>query len=101
MCIRDRVIGEIIANAKAGARLTVVALHMQEVAVSFLNVMMKQLTIRGAMEYPADYTQMIALLERRDLSAMISHRFPLERFAEAFAVASDPQRSGKVVVEIA
>jgi len=96
-----RVIGEILGNAKAKARLSVVALHRQEVPVSFLLVMIKELTIRGAMEYPERFEAMLELLERRDLSAMISHRFPLERFDEAFATAQDPQAGGKVIVEMA
>jgi threonine dehydrogenase-like Zn-dependent dehydrogenase len=95
------VIGQILGNAKAKARLSVVALHRQEVPVSFLLVMMKELTIRGAMEYPDRFEAMLELLERRDLSAMISHHFPLERFDEAFATARDPNACGKVIVEIA
>jgi L-idonate 5-dehydrogenase len=60
---------------------------------------MKQLTIRGAMEYPEDYTDSLELLGRWDLSPMISHRFPLERFQEALEVASDPRAGGKVLID--
>jgi len=91
------VIPQIIQQAKGGARLAVVALH-EERPVNFLLVMIKQLTIRGAMEYPDDYNDSIDLLARRDLSAMVSHRFPLDRFDEAFATAKDPQSGGKVLV---
>ena len=92
-----RVIPQIIQQAKGGARLAVVALH-EERPVNFLLVMMKQLTLRGAMEYPDDYNDSIELLARRDLSPMISHRFPLDRFPEAFATARDPQAGAKVLV---
>jgi len=61
---------------------------------------MKQLTICGAMEYPEDYNDALALLARRDLSAMVSHRFPLSDFHDALAVASDPRAGGKVLVSI-
>ena len=61
--------------------------------------MMKQLTLRGAMEYPADFSETIALLGRRDLSPLITHRFPLERFAEALAVAKDAHAGGKVMIQ--
>ena len=94
------VIPEILQHARGGARLAVVALHNEPVPVNFLLVMMKQLTIRGAMEYPEDYTQAIDLLSRRDLSPMISHRFPLERFHEALAIARDPRAGGKVLIEV-
>jgi threonine dehydrogenase-like Zn-dependent dehydrogenase len=97
----DGVIPQLLQHAKAQARLTVVALHDRPIPVSFLLVMMKQLVIRGAMEYPADFSATLALLARQDLSAMITHRFPLERFPEALATARDPAAAGKVMVEIA
>jgi (R,R)-butanediol dehydrogenase/meso-butanediol dehydrogenase/diacetyl reductase len=93
-------IPKIIGQAKAESRLAVVALHSEDIPVNFLVVMMKQMTIRGAMEYPSNYREMIDLLERRDLSPMISHRFQFEQFAEAFAVARDPQSGGKVVIDL-
>jgi (R,R)-butanediol dehydrogenase/meso-butanediol dehydrogenase/diacetyl reductase len=93
------VFGEILQHAKGEARLSVVALHRAPVPVSFLLVMMKQLTLRGAMEYPEDFGATLALLARRDLSPMITHRFVLARFAEALAVARDASASGKVMIE--
>ncbi|MGB8328780.1 MAG: zinc-binding dehydrogenase [Polyangiales bacterium] len=95
-----KVITDVLQNAKADSRLVVVALHEQSVNVSFLWVMMKQMTIAGAMEYPADYRDAIGLLTRWDLSSMITHRFPLERVREALAVAADPAAGGKVMVDI-
>ena len=93
------VIGEVLQHAKGEARLSVVALHRAPVPVNFLLVMMKQLTLRGAMEYPEDFAETLALLSRRDLAPMITHRFPLARFAEALAVARDANASGKVMIE--
>jgi threonine dehydrogenase-like Zn-dependent dehydrogenase len=93
-------IPQILQHAKGEARLCVVALHDQERPVNFLLVMIKQLTIRGAMEYPDDYADSIGLLTRWDLSPMISHRLPLERFVEAFETARDPQAGGKVMIEM-
>jgi (R,R)-butanediol dehydrogenase/meso-butanediol dehydrogenase/diacetyl reductase len=95
------VIPQVLQHAKARARLSVVALHSDAIPVNFLLVMMKQLTIRGAMEYPDDYTDAIDLLARRDLSPMISHRYPLGRFEEALAVAQDSRAGGKVMIEMA
>ena len=94
------VIPQVLQHAKGEARLAVVALHDGELPVNFLLVMMKQLTIRGAMEYPEDYTDSLDLLARRDLSPMICHRFPFERFHEALAVARDPQAGGKVLIDL-
>jgi threonine dehydrogenase-like Zn-dependent dehydrogenase len=94
------VIPEILQHARSEARLAVVALHSAPVPVNFLLVMIKQLTIRGAMEYPEDYTDALDLLARRDLSPMISHRFALDDFHAALATARDPQAGGKVLVAI-
>jgi threonine dehydrogenase-like Zn-dependent dehydrogenase len=95
------VIPQVLQHAKARARLSVVALHGEPIPVSFLLVMMKQLTIRGAMEYPDDYNDAIDLLVRGDLSPMISHRLPLDRFGEALALAQDSRSGGKVMIEMA
>ena len=73
--------------------------RIDEVPERFLLMMMKQLTLRGAMEYPVDFSQTIALLDRRDLAPLITHRFPLERFAEALAVAKDAHAGGKVMIQ--
>lgn len=94
------VIPAILQNAKGEARLSVVALHDEPRPVHFLLVMMKQLTLRGAMEYPKDYGETLTLLTRHDLSPMISHRFPLARFADALAVAQDPRSGGKVMIDM-
>jgi threonine dehydrogenase-like Zn-dependent dehydrogenase len=94
------VITQILQQAKALARLSVVALHSQEIPVNFLLVMIKQLSIRGAMEYPEDFGDSLGLLARWDLSPMISHHFPLERFADALAVARDPRAGGKVLIDL-
>jgi threonine dehydrogenase-like Zn-dependent dehydrogenase len=93
------VIPGILQQAKGEARLSVVALHSQAIPVNFLLVMIKQLVIRGAMEYPEDFAESLGVLARWDLSPMISHRFPLERFSEALAVARDPRAGGKVLVD--
>jgi threonine dehydrogenase-like Zn-dependent dehydrogenase len=94
------VLREIIGSARPGARLVVVALHRQEVAVSFLDVLMRELTIRGSMEYPDDFTRMVRLLERTDLSAIVSDRFPLDDVRGALALAASGESAGKVLVEI-
>ena len=44
---------------------------------------------------------MIRLLARRDLEPMITHRFGLNDFLEAFDVARSPDAGAKVMIEIA
>jgi len=90
----------IIGRAKANARVAIVALHREPIPVSFLLVMSKQLTLAGSMCYPDDYTEMIDVLTQVDLTPIITHRFPLERFGEAFAVARDSSAGAKVLIEV-
>jgi threonine dehydrogenase-like Zn-dependent dehydrogenase len=96
----SKVIGDIVAHAAVGARLSVVALHYEPVATSFLNVLMKELTIRGSFEYPARFADAINLLARRDLSGVLTHRFPLERFDDALDVLQGSKDCGKVLITV-
>jgi threonine dehydrogenase-like Zn-dependent dehydrogenase len=59
---------------------------------------MKELTIRGSIEYPARFDDAIDLLARRDLSALLTHRVPLERFDDALGVLQNSGDCGKVLV---
>jgi threonine dehydrogenase-like Zn-dependent dehydrogenase len=92
---------QILERSRPRARVSIVALHRKPIAVDFMTVMMKQLTLQGAMEYPERYESMIELLSRRDLSPVITHRFPLDDFLDAFAVAQQPAAGAKVMIEIA
>lgn len=96
----DAVLTAIIDRAGPGARISVVALHYQAVPVNFLSVLMKELTIRGSMEYPARFADAVDLLTRRDLSALITHRFPLDRIDAALALLGESRECGKVMVTV-
>ena len=43
---------------------------------------------------------MIELIDRRDLSPMITHRFALDDFREALSVAQSPDAGAKVMIEM-
>ncbi len=95
-----QVITDVLDHGRVGGRLSVVALHYDPVPTSYLMLLMKQFTIRGSMEYPARFEDAIDLLGRRDLSAVITHRFPLERFDEALATLEGSKACGKVMVTV-
>ena len=78
--------------------MSIVALHYAPIPTSYLLVLMKQLTIRGSMEYPPRFADAIDLLVRRDLSALITHRIPLAEFDRAMAVLTASKDCGKVMV---
>lgn len=90
---------QIIQRSKSGARIVVVALHRKEISINFLLIMMKQLELLGSIAQPEDWNDMIEMLGQVDLSAMITHRFPLEDFEEALAIAQDADAGAKVMVD--
>jgi 2-desacetyl-2-hydroxyethyl bacteriochlorophyllide A dehydrogenase len=94
------VIGDVINLARAGARLVVVALHKQPVAVDFRLVLAKELTISAAIGYPVEFPEVIATLSTADntLNALISHRIEWPDLARAFTAAQDPAHALKVMV---
>jgi len=96
----SRVITEVLDHARVGGRLAVVALHYDPIPTNYLTVLMKELTIRGSIEYPARFADAIDLLARRDLSGLITHRFPLERFDDALTTLQGSKDCGKVLVAI-
>ena len=94
------VVQEIVANAKPNSRISVVAVHSDDVPVSLLLVMMKQLTIRGAMEYPARFEDALELLARKDLSSMVTHTYPIEEFGAALQMLQTSKECGKVLIRM-
>jgi len=94
----DQVIGDVLQHGRVDGRLVIVALHYRPVATSYVNVLMKQFTIRGSMEYPERFEDAIELLERRDLSFLITHTMPLEDFGQGLAVLEGSKDCGKVMI---
>ncbi|MBK5289100.1 MAG: alcohol dehydrogenase catalytic domain-containing protein [Acidimicrobiia bacterium] len=96
----DRVLGDVIDHARVGATLSVVALHYNAVPTSYLMLLMKELTIRGSIEYPPRFEDAIDLLGRHDFSTLLTHRFALEHFDDALATLNGSKDCGKVLVSI-
>jgi len=92
-------LADVVKRCAPQSRISVVALHRQEVPIAFMDVLTKEVTIRGSIEYPADYGEMIRLIARRDLEPMITHRFALNDFLDAFDVARSPDAGAKVMIE--
>jgi threonine dehydrogenase-like Zn-dependent dehydrogenase len=94
----DNVIGDVLQNGRVGGRLAIVALHYRPVPTNYVNVLMKQFTIRGSMEYPERFEDAIELLERRDLSGLVTHTLALEEFGRGLAVLEGSEDCGKVMI---
>jgi threonine dehydrogenase-like Zn-dependent dehydrogenase len=96
----QKVLTDIIDRGGAGAHISVVALHYTPVPVNFLSVLMKELVIRGSIAYPERFSDAIELLQRRDLSALITDRFSLGEIDAALEVLSGSKECGKVMIEM-
>lgn len=94
----DAVLSGILDRCGPRSRISVVALHYAPVPVNFVGVLMKELTIRGSMEYPARFADAVDLLARRDLSALITDRFPLADIDRALQLLTDSRECGKVLI---
>jgi threonine dehydrogenase-like Zn-dependent dehydrogenase len=92
------VLRDILDRGRVGGRCSVVALHYEPVPTSYLMLLMKEFTLRGSMEYPARFADAVDLLARRDLSAVLTDRLPLERFDEALELLDGSKECGKVLV---
>ena len=93
------VIPSIIGMAPFHATLVVVAVHHEPVPVNFLMALGKEMTITTSMAYPNEFPEVLATLAGgADVAPIISHRFGLDEYAQAFAVAQDRQASGKVLI---
>jgi threonine dehydrogenase-like Zn-dependent dehydrogenase len=93
-------IEEIVRIAPSGARAVVVSLHRKPAPIDLSFVLMKEMCIRGAIGYPVEFPQAIAMLSdpSLDVAPLVSHRFGFADFREAFRTARDAQRAAKVMV---
>jgi (R,R)-butanediol dehydrogenase / meso-butanediol dehydrogenase / diacetyl reductase len=94
----DRILSDIIERGRYGGRMSLVALHYAPVPTNFVQILMKQFTIKGSFEYPARFEDAIELLARRDLSGLITHTLPLEQFDQGLALLEGSKDCGKVMI---
>ena len=93
-----RVIRDVMNHAAVGAHLSVVAVHYEPIPTSYVMVLMKELTIRGSIEYPARFADAIDLLARLDITPVLTHRYPLDQFGDALDLLQGSKDCGKVLV---
>ncbi|MCW8158409.1 alcohol dehydrogenase [Stutzerimonas stutzeri] len=91
-----------VEMAKEGARIVILAKHKTPVSMDMVQVMSKELTVRGSLSYPTEFSEVIAMLGDTglDMGPMVSHMFPFEQFEQAFATAQNAQQSAKVLVSV-
>lgn len=93
---------QMIDTVAAGGALVLLGILPKGAPVDWPKIIFKGLTLKGiyGREMFRTWFKVIRLVESGlDLDAMITHRFPLERYEEAFATMKGGH-SGKVILEI-
>ena len=93
---------QILGLARKNARVVVVGVHFAPVELDMINFLLRELHIVASLAYDNGvFARVIDMLAsgRVDARRMISHRFPLSHFDEAFAQATQPQEAVKVMVD--
>jgi threonine 3-dehydrogenase len=84
-----------------GGRIALLGIPSEDIAIDWNDVVFNMLTIKGIYGremYETWYQMTVMLQSGLDISPVITHRFPFDRFEEGFAVAGSG-RSGKVVLD--
>ena len=92
---------EMLANLSHGAKVALLGIPSEEVAIDWNTVIFSGLTLKGiyGREMFETWYKMVAMLQGGlDLSPVITHRFPIREYQAAFDVMRSG-RSGKVVLD--
>jgi threonine 3-dehydrogenase len=92
---------DMLANMSHGGRIAMLGLPDEPFAIDWNTVIFDQLTIRGVygrQMYETWYMMTVMLQSGLDISPVITHRFPAERFEEAFAAIRTGE-TGKVLLD--
>ena len=89
-----------LANMSHGAKIAMLGLPDEPFAIDWKTVIFDQLTLRGVygrQMYETWYMMTVMLQSGLDISPVITHRFPAERFEDAFASIRTGE-TGKVLL---
>lgn len=94
--------GDLVDLAATGGRIVFFgATRGNPAELPMRKLFWKQLSLLGTtMGSPTDFQMMTAYVARHAIHPVISHRFPLDRVGEAFALMESGGQFGKIVVEI-
>jgi threonine 3-dehydrogenase len=92
---------DMLANLSHGAKAAMLGLPEQPFAIDWSTVIFEQLTLRGVygrQMYETWYMMTSMLQSGLDITPVITHRFPAERFEDAFAEVRTGN-TGKVLLD--
>ncbi len=94
------IVSTVIGLSKLHARLVVPAVYREPVPIHFGQMLSKELSITTSIGYPDEFGWVVARLgqDPDHFADYITHRFPFNRFHEAFTQAGQ-REAGKVMVE--
>lgn len=94
-------IPDIARFCNKGSRIVTLAIHRQPLTLDGTKIMSKEISLIGSQGYPTEFPEVMQKIARGgiDPEKMISHRFPFDRFEEAFEVADDASQAAKVVLQ--
>jgi 2-desacetyl-2-hydroxyethyl bacteriochlorophyllide A dehydrogenase len=100
-------LSQALTSVRSGGRISVLGVFSQTSEINALMLMLKEVTMVGGITYcrpgrHSDFDVALGILasEPERARALITHRFPLEKAAEAFATAADKgTKSVKVQVQ--
>jgi threonine dehydrogenase-like Zn-dependent dehydrogenase len=96
----QKVFDTIIDGARFQARFIVVAVHHAPVQFNLVSLLTKELHITASLAYPTEFGDVAEAMAThwRTFAPMISDRVPIDRVADAIALAGSGQVRGKVMV---
>ena len=92
---------DMIANMCHGSKIALLGIPSQDLAIDWNTVIFNMLTIKGIYGremYETWYLMESMIQTGLDITPVITHRFPCDRFEEAFAVMASGN-SGKVILD--
>jgi L-iditol 2-dehydrogenase len=84
-----------------GGKVFIIGVGRSEIRFPFMRASTREVDVQLQYRYCNTWPRAIRLLESRtiDLAPLVTHRFPLDKALEAFAVAADP-KTGAIKVQI-
>lgn len=86
---------------RVGGRIVVVGVHKAPVELNLIGMLIRELEIIASLAYPDEFPLVLDMLAsgKVDPTPLVTHRFGLSQFPEAFATAQDASRAIKVIID--
>jgi L-idonate 5-dehydrogenase len=93
--------GLLLATRRAGVLVQVGNLPDEARLVNLAPLVSKEIQVRGTFRFNDEIDAAITLLDQNpQIEQVVTHVLPFEEVKEAFAIAGNPELSGKVLVEV-